>query len=48
MLVYVAQLVLDWLARGPWREPGTATTSPTAARSIGGQVLPVIFGDRSG
>ena len=22
MLVYVAQLFLDWLVRGPWRDPG--------------------------
>ncbi|HQF31535.1 MAG TPA: ABC transporter permease, partial [Hyphomicrobiales bacterium] len=22
MLVYVAQLLLDWLVRGPWRDPG--------------------------
>ena len=21
MLVYVAELLLDWLARGPWRDP---------------------------
>ncbi len=36
MLVYVAQLFLDWLVRGPWRNPGgmnfpeTRTFDPTA------------------
>ena len=33
MLVYVAQLFLDWLARGPWRNPEPATIFPTAGRS---------------
>ncbi len=39
MLVYVAQLVLDWLVRGPWRDPA-AMNFPQAPRFSGYAVLP--------
>jgi general nucleoside transport system permease protein len=44
MLVYVAQLVLDWLARGAWRDPA-GHNFPDSRVFDDGQVLPVIFGD---
>jgi len=39
MLVYVAQLFLDWLVRGPWRDPA-AMNFPQAPRFTGYAVLP--------
>lgn len=44
MLVYVAQLFLDWLARGPWRNP-EGYNFPDSREFDGWQVLPVVFGD---
>jgi ABC-type uncharacterized transport system permease subunit len=44
MLVYVIQLVVDWLARGPWRNPA-GRNFPDSRRFDGDQVLPVILGD---
>ena len=32
MLVYVAELLLDWLVRGPWRDP-KGFNFPTTPRS---------------
>jgi simple sugar transport system permease protein len=43
MLVYVAQFVLDWLARGPWRNPA-GYNFPDSRPFDEGQVLPVLFG----
>ena len=34
MLVYVAQLFLDWLVRGPWRDPEGFNFPQTRAASI--------------
>jgi ABC-type uncharacterized transport system permease subunit len=45
MLVYVAQLLVDWLARGPFRNPA-GRNFPDSRRFEGGQVLPVILGDQ--
>jgi simple sugar transport system permease protein len=54
MLVYVAQLLLDWLVRGPWRDPGgynfpesrlfvqEAVMPSLAGRVHGGSILAVI------
>lgn len=39
MLVYVAQLVLDWLVRGPWRNPG-GFNFPESRTFTEGQILP--------
>jgi simple sugar transport system permease protein len=44
MLVYVAQLFLDWLARGPWRNP-EGHNFPDSRPFDGGQVLPVFIGN---
>jgi simple sugar transport system permease protein len=44
MLVYVAQLFLDWLARGPWRNPA-GHNFPDSRPFDDGQVLPVILGE---
>ena len=44
MLVYVANLILDYLARTPWRDPA-GHNFPNSRPFAGGQVLPVIFGD---
>jgi len=41
MLVYVAQLFLDWLARGPWRNP-EGFNFPDSRVFTAGQVLPQI------
>jgi ABC-type uncharacterized transport system permease subunit len=43
MLVYVAQLLLDWLVRGPWRDPHGYNFPKTVAFD-GWQLLPT-FGD---
>ncbi len=40
MLVYVAQLGLDWLVRGPWRDP-KGFNFPKSVEFAGWQVLPV-------
>jgi simple sugar transport system permease protein len=45
MLVYVSQLLLDWLVRGPWRDPAGHNFPQTAAFTDW-QVLPV-FGEGS-
>ena len=54
MLVYVAQLLLDWLVRGPWRDPGgynfpesrlfeaAATLPALAGRVHGGALLALL------
>jgi len=39
MLVYVAQLVLDWLVRGPWRDP-QGYNFPKTIQFTGWQTLP--------
>jgi ABC-type uncharacterized transport system permease subunit len=44
MLVYVGQLVLDWVARGPWRNPA-GRNFPNSRLFTDGEVLPVIFGN---
>ena len=43
MLVYVAGLFLDWLVRGPWRDP-MGFNFPKSAAFEGWHVLPVISG----
>lgn len=42
MLVYVAQLFLDWLVRGPWRDPA-AMNFPQAPRFSPAATLPELF-----
>lgn len=42
MLVYVAGLFLDWLVRGPWRDPA-AMNFPQAPRFSGYALLPELF-----
>lgn len=42
MLVYVAQLFLDWLVRGPWRDPA-AMSFPQAPAFPSWAVLPELF-----
>lgn len=41
MLVYVAQLLLDWLVRGPWRDPD-GFNFPESVALEGGQLLPTL------
>jgi ribose/xylose/arabinose/galactoside ABC-type transport system permease subunit len=43
MLVYVAQLLLDWLVRGPWRDP-QGFNFPKSISFDGWQLLPNIYG----
>jgi general nucleoside transport system permease protein len=43
MLVYVAQLFLDWLVRGPWRDP-QGYNFPKSITFSGWQLLPNITG----
>ncbi len=43
MLVYVAQLFLDWLVRGPWRDP-QGFNFPKSITFEGWQLLPFLFG----
>lgn len=43
MLVYVAGFLLDWLARGPWRDPN-GHNFPNTRPFSDGQLLPVIAG----
>jgi general nucleoside transport system permease protein len=43
MLVYVAQLLLDWLVRGPWRDP-QGYNFPKSITFEGWQVLPTLPG----
>ncbi len=43
MLVYVAQLFLDWLVRGPWRDP-QGFNFPKTVTFEGWQLLPTISG----
>ena len=43
MLVYVAQLGLDWLVRGPWRDP-QGFNFPTSVNFDGWQLLPTLAG----
>jgi ABC-type uncharacterized transport system permease subunit len=45
MLVYVAQLGLDWLVRGPWRDP-MGFNFPKSVNFEGWQVLPTIGNGR--
>ena len=42
MLVYVAQLLLDWLVRGPWRDPA-AMSFPQAPAFNAWAVVPELF-----
>ena len=42
MLVYVAQLFLDWLVRGPWRNP-QGFNFPESRGFSDGQILPEMF-----
>ncbi len=42
MLVYVAQLFLDWLVRGPWRDPA-AMSFPQAPAFSSWAILPELF-----
>jgi len=42
MLVYVAGLFLDWLVRGPWKDPA-AMNFPQAPRFTGYAILPELF-----
>ncbi|MBS3647366.1 ABC transporter permease [Pseudaminobacter sp. 19-2017] len=42
MLVYVAQLFLDWLVRGPWRDPA-AMSFPQAPAFPSWAILPELF-----
>jgi len=44
MLVYVANLFLDYMARGPWRDPA-GFNFPNSRPFSEGQILPVIAGD---
>ena len=41
MLVYVAQLILDWLVRGPWRDPN-GFNFPESVALEGIQLLPTV------
>ena len=43
MLVYIAGFMLDWLARGPWRNPA-GHNFPNSRQFSDGQLLPVIAG----
>jgi general nucleoside transport system permease protein len=43
MLVYVAGFLLDWLARGPWRDPN-GHNFPNSRQFSDGQLLPYIGG----
>jgi simple sugar transport system permease protein len=43
MLVYVAQLLVDYLARGPWRNP-EGRNFPDSRPFSDGQLLPSLFG----
>ena len=43
MLVYVAGLLLDWLVRGPWRDPG-GFNFPKTVSFEGWHVMPVLTG----
>jgi general nucleoside transport system permease protein len=43
MLVYVAQLLLDWLVRGPWRDP-QGFNFPKSITFEGWQLLPYLSG----
>ncbi len=43
MLVYVAQLFLDWLVRGPWRDP-LGFNFPKSVTFEGWQLLPMVTG----
>ena len=43
MLVYVANLFVDYMARGPWRDPA-GFNFPNSRPFDDGQMLPVVFG----
>jgi len=43
MLVYVAQLFLDWLVRGPWRDP-KGFNFPKSVAFEGWQIMPTMAG----
>ena len=43
MLVYVAQLLLDWLVRGPWRDPG-GYNFPESRLFAADAVMPALAG----
>jgi simple sugar transport system permease protein len=42
MLVYVAELLLDWLVRGPWRDP-QGFNMPVTVTFEPGAVVPILF-----
>jgi ABC-type uncharacterized transport system permease subunit len=44
MLVYVAQLLLDWLVRGPWRDP-KGFNFPQTVNFDAGSLLPILSED---
>ena len=44
MLVYIANLMVDYLARTPWRDPA-GHNFPNSHPFIDGQMLPVVLGD---
>ena len=44
MLVYVAQLFLDWLVRGPWRDPN-GFNFPQTVNFDAGSLLPILMED---
>jgi simple sugar transport system permease protein len=44
MLVYVAQLLLDWMVRGPWRDPH-GYNFPKSVSFEGWHQLPIIIGN---
>jgi ABC-type uncharacterized transport system permease subunit len=43
LLVYVAERLLDWLLRGPWRDPQSAAI-PRSVAFVEGQLLPTFGG----
>ena len=44
MLVYIAQLLLDWLVRGPWRDPN-GFNFPQTVNFDAGSLLPILMED---
>jgi ABC-type uncharacterized transport system permease subunit len=44
MLVYIAGLLVDYMARGPWRDPA-GMNFPNSRAFSDGQMLPIILGD---
>lgn len=44
MLVYISQLLLDWLVRGPWRDPN-GFNFPQTVNFDAGSLLPILLDD---